>query len=305
MSAAHNPKLRRALRTWEPAVIQLNTRRAGGPSMALIALAAACSGSVEERGLSAESGGTGGGAAVGAVDGSLGAAGRASSGGTLGVDSSLGTGGTGSSYVDAGLGGSSGTAGAGGTSGTSGTGGNLGTGGVCPRMPPLCDFEPNCLNPHSPSVERVPRSPVDAGTGPRDGPLDGALVPPMFTVSAKLCEDAGVAPDPSYLAFDVRNQWTSSMPAVALLSGVACGGVPLGQIAVATPVGVPYGTYVTHCIRAPRELGTILTLVPIGATEIRRPRFVSGCECPRVLTPTSNICAIEVPGGGSACETEP
>jgi hypothetical protein len=314
--------------------VKLEARHLAGRSLASLALVAACSGHVEERGRSAAEGGTAGNA-VGAVGGSLGDAGRASSGGNLGVGGSLGAYGSGGSSGDAGAGGilvtagrgsggtSSGTGGRGSGGTTSGTGGSSGTGGACPRMPSLCSFEPGCLNPHSPSPEHVPRNPpiADAGTGDaaisdaaapvESGPRDAGPVaresapPPVFTVSANLCGDAGAAPDPSYLAFDVVNKWTS-MPAVAVLSGITpCGGVPLGQVAVPTPDGVPWGARVTHCVRVPRELGTILTLVPIHATEIMRPRFVSGCECPRVLTPSSSVCSIEVPEGGSPCESEP
>jgi hypothetical protein len=276
---------------------------------------------VEERGRNPEPGGPG----AAAVGGSLGNAGRGASGGNLGAGGSLGTYGSGGSYGDWGVGGSSGgtSPGTGGTSpgtgGTSpGTGGtSSGTGGTsgtaaCPRMPPLCEFWPGCLDPSSPSPEHVRRNPLDTDAGTRDAappdaatPVDGGLSPPVFTVSAKLCGDAGAARDPSFLAFDVVNKWTST-PAVAVLSGnTACGGAPLGQISVPFPAGLPWGAQVTHCIRAPRELGTILTLVPIGATEVSRPRFVSGCECPRVLTPSSSVCSIEVPGGSSACEGEP
>jgi hypothetical protein len=253
---------------------------------------------------------------VGGVGGTtLGGSSGGGVGGNFGSSGDYGDGGT---YGYGAFGGDAGTAPFGGTSSgiggtSSGTGGNPGTGGACPRMPPLCAFEPGCLDPNSPSPEHVPRNPLDADGGTRDAaPSDAAapegglgLPPPVFTVSAKLCADAGAAPDPSFLAFDVVNKWTST-PAVAVLSGnTACGGVPLGQIAVPFPSGLPWGAHVTHCVRVPRELGTILTLVPIGATELSRPRFVSGCECPRVLTPSSSVCSIDVPEGGSACESEP
>jgi hypothetical protein len=291
----------------------------------LIALAAACSGHVEERNESEVAGGSGGIAInpTGVGGTHLGGSSGDGVGGTFGWAGTYGEfGGT----TGFGTGGDVGDAGApfGGTSGG-------GTGGRCnprPWVSEQCAPTQRCIDPYSPTSERIALnqpvfgdagsfdggtsdatarsseagnpSPVDAG--PSDGPETDGHPPDGGTgiVGADICSGTRVTPAAAYLAFDL---WSGlEKPAVVLYSAnPQCSGSVLGypQFSYSVP---PAYVWTTQCVELPRTLiGRVIVAPNSAGAAVQNLRFVADCRCPRPLVvPTS--CGWDGQDAGLICK---
>ena len=183
------------------------------------------------------------------------------------------------------------------TGGTSsGTGGNPGTGAIrAPRSLPahaaLCDFEPGCLDPNSPSPEHV-RATLSMRTGARDAAprrmqlRRRRIRTPSASVhgQCEVCADAALHPIRPF-GLDVVNKWTS-MPAVAVLWETPRAAVSRSvKLPSHFPAGLPWGAQVTHCV-----------LRSAGA---RDHPDVRSHRCERNLAPTLRL-GMRVPAGSHA-----
>jgi hypothetical protein len=309
-------------------------RRFWGRCIALVALAAACSGRVEER-IENGSGGTGGTAIspVGGVGGSLGDRGVGGNFGSAGMYGEFG-----GSVGAYGVGGTSfGTGGYYGDAGGSfgGTSGGGAGGTRCnpnPFISEKCTPTQSCIDPHSPTPERVALNqtaivdagPPDSGTsdsgisdastrlsdadvpGPVDGgpsdapnfdgpPSDAGLSP----LRADICGGSRLTPNPSYLAFDL---WSAPGPtAVGIFSVTqSCSGSMLG-IAQLVPSPPPANSWTTQCVQVPNKiLDRVLIHPMVSGNFVKNLRFVSDCVCPRPLTIHTN-CGPEGLDAGLLC----
>jgi len=161
-----------------------------------------------------------------------------------------------------------------------------------------CSLVPGCLDPTRPTNEYVSLNQLvgaDAGpadSGPQDsGPVqrlstDAGVEIPVPNATASICEGGSVVPFPSFLAFDVSNS-LGAPPTVGLYSsdsGMLCSGSQIGEVWTRSDYTPPAFSTTTQCLRVPRQFMTHLTLAALNnGTVVSKPRFVSGCSCPRSL----------------------
>lgn len=175
-----------------------------------------------------------------------------------------------------------------------------------------------CIHPRSPTAEfittnqRVPGFAADAGAALPDAGSDedagppGMPIPPATTkVSAEFCAlPSAPYPTTSFLAFDTIAP--PGTPVFQVYSGYdTCSGTSVGEVWLWDfEPPLPY-TWTTQCV----ELGaadlrdSVFVRTTSPGTRVSNLRFVSGCDCPRVLK-RRTTCAVTDPtgkGGGSAC----
>ena len=308
-----------------------NLRGYGGQSLLLIAIAAACSGHVEERIDTDVPGGTGGTAAnpVGGVGGTrFGGSSGGGVGGTLGAYGSYGQGGAYGYFGTGGYFGDAGSPSFGGTS-SGGSGGTLCT--PAPWRGEACWSTQGCIDPYAPTPERIelnqpvafdagtpdsgswdsgigdavartsidaPSSPIDAGPsdGPGSQPPDGGTV---ITIAADVCRGPTGTPSATYLAFDLWSEY-GAYDVDIYTSNQQCSGSALGH-ALFNPSPPVLRRWTTQCVHLPnKSIDRIVVVSKAPGTTVANLRFVSDCKCPRQLVvPTS--CGWEGTDGGLVC----
>ena len=186
-----------------------------------------------------------------------------------------------------------------------------GAGGTGPCDPvtysALCVPARECIDPHRPSPEYIGlNQSAEPDAGPDAGVESGARTSTDAGVefydnaATPVCFGGSVPPNPTYLAFDIRYP-RNATPAVAIYTGnTPCEGSHVGEAwLVQDPP--PANVWTTQCVRVAQVYYNHLTLVGAnGGTEVRNPRFASGCACPRRLVRRTTCGPIGNENGG--CE---